>query len=463
MKRDYWTAGCSGSTLALMLALGATPALADEAEKAQIRELAAKIEALQAQLKTLADKTASAAAAPAKPAGEVVTAGELPGSIKIPGTETSVKIGGMVALDIVKDYSGGGMGGAVAQPQSIAFDGAAQSKRNGQLSLSARRSRLNLRTLTPTDFGKLGTFVEGDFIGGSGNELVTNSASFRLRHAYFEIGPWLVGQSWTNFADLATFPETVDFQGGHGMVQAIRQPQLRFSKKWDAHEFAFAVENPEADFVGMSVASFNPGVGPVPTTHVDEHPDLTARYAFSGDWGRVAVGALARKLTVDNRGSAAIGGFVGKDSVIAGGVMLAARLKTFGKDSLQFGAETGHGLGRYITGSAIPTAAVIEDGELKTVRSWGATLGYQHYWSPTWRSNIVFGRVALDNPHPAIARTAVSRIDALFLNLFWQPVPRALVGIEYVRGEVRNDAAKTATLSNEGSANRVGATFIYQF
>lgn len=464
MKTDHWIARRSGSALALLLAVGAGPALADEADKAQIRELAAKIEALQAQLKTLADKTSSMPAqAAAKPAAEVVTAGELPGSIRIPGTETSVKIGGMVALDIVKDFSGGGMGGAVAQPQSIAFDGSAQSRRDGQLSMSARRSRLNLRTLTPTDFGKVTTYVEGDFIGGSGNELVTNSASFRLRHAYLELGPWLAGQFWTNFADLATFPETVDFQGGHGMVQAIRQPQLRFSKQWGGHELAVAIENPEADIVGMSVASFNPGVGPVPTTHVDQYPDLTARYAFSGDWGRIAVGALARKLTVDNRGAAPIGGFVGEDNVFAGGVMLAGRIKTGGKDSLQFGVEAGHGLGRYITGAPIPAAAVLDNGELKTVKSWGATVGYQHYWSPTWRSNLVVGRVGLDNPHPPIGRTAVSRIDALFLNLFWQPVPRALVGIEYVRGEVRNDATKTGTLSNEGSADRLGATFIYQF
>lgn len=468
MKTAHWIARCSGGTLAALLAVGPGPVLADEADKAQIRELATKIETLQAQLKALADRQSAATLAPAPapaPAAQaaVVTEGDMPGSFKLPGTNTSMKIGGFAALDIVKDFTGGGMGGAVAQPQSIAFDGSAQSKRDGQLSMTARRSRLNVRTSTPTDYGNVTTHIEGDFIGGSGNELVTNSASFRLRHAYVEAGPWLAGQSWTNFADLATFPETVDFQGGHGMVQAIRQPQLRYTKKWGAHEFAAAIENPEADIVGMSVASFNPGVGPVPTTHVDELPDLTMRYAFAGDWGRIALGAVARKLSIDNRGAGAINGFVGDDSVTAGGLMLAGRIKTGGKNSLQFGVEGGSGIGRYITGSPIPTAAVMSDGSLKAVKSWGAMLGYQHHWSPTWRSNVTYGQVRLDNPHPAMAVTAVSRVDALFLNLIWQPIPRALLGIEYVRGEVENDAPKTATLSNKGRADRLGATVQYHF
>ncbi|MCK0506582.1 DcaP family trimeric outer membrane transporter [Aromatoleum anaerobium] len=463
MKTAHRFARRSAGLFAAVLAASAAPAFADETDKAQIRELAAKIEALQAQLKAIVDQQNAAPAAQAPSAAAVVTEGALPGSFKMPGTETSVKIGGFAALDIVKDFTGGGMGGAVAQPQSIAFDGSPKSERDGQLSMTARRSRLYLRTLTPTPLGDVLTHIEGDFIGSGGNELVTNSSSPRLRHAYVELGPWLAGQFWTNFADLATFPETVDFQGGHGMAQAIRQPQLRYTKKWGAHEFAAAIENPEADIVGMSVSSFNPGVGPVPTTHVDELPDLTARYAFSGHWGRVALGGVARKLSIDNRGAGAIGGFVGDDSVTAGGLMLAGRIKTGGKDSIQFGIEGGRGLGRYITGAPIPTAAVMSDGSLNAVKSWGAMLGYQHHWSPTLRSNVTYGQVRLDNPHPAMPKTAVSRVDALFVNLIWQPIPRALVGIEYVRGEVENDEPKTATLSNKGRADRLGATVQYHF
>ncbi|MDB5971670.1 MAG: hypothetical protein JWQ90_4120 [Hydrocarboniphaga sp.] len=434
-----------------------------EADKARTDE---KIRALE-QSQAAAPKDA----APAKVAGDVSKAerpnvgGEaikdpVPGFFKVPGTETSLKIGGFAALDIVQDYSGGGMGGAVAQPMSIVFGDNPQSKRNDQLSMTARRSRFNLQTLTPSSIGDVGTFLEVDFMGQGGNELVTNSSTVRMRHAYVTIGSstvgssWLAGQTWTNFVDLGTYPETVDFQGGHGMLQGIRQPQLRYTNKWDSNEFSVAIENPETDLYGMTVVGFNASVGPVPTTSVDALPDLTLRYAYAPSWGRIAMSALGRRLSIDNRGQAAINGFVGTDHVFAGGAGIAGKIYTFGKDSIQFNLNGGRGMGRYVLGTPIPTSAAIVDNQLESVKIWGASLGYQRRWTSTVRSNLTFGTIEEDLPRSAVPETVANRVDALFLNTIWEPVKRLAFGVEYVRGEVRNDAQT----DNKGSADRLGFT-----
>lgn len=441
----------SGTCLAVAIAVAFSPTVWAQARDSEVRELRLTVQSLAQKIEALE--------AEQQAAGETVKAGALPGSFLVPGSQTSIKFNGFAALDFVQDLSGGGMGGIIAQPQAIVF-GTAQEDRNGQLSMSARRSRLGVQTLTPSRLGDIKTVLEADFIGIGGNELVTNSASLRLRHAYVQIGStWLFGQSWTNFADLATFPETVNFQGGHGMLQGIRQPQVRYSHFSGAHEVAVALENPEADFWGMQVAGFNPSVGPVPSTHMDKVPDLTLRYAYNADWGRVAVSALGRRLQVDNRGQAPINGFVGKDDVFAGGAGIAARIKAGGRNSIQLGAQGGRGMGRYILGAPMPVSAAIVNGELEAVDVWGAMVGYQHHWNETLRSNITYGTVHLDLPRQSVPQTVPSRVDAMFVNLFWTPVPRLTLGVEFARGEVENDAAT----NNKASASLLGGTVTYAF
>src|SRR6266849_10069986 len=60
----------------------------------------------------------------------------------------------------------------------------------GRRGLILRRARL--------PYGNMTTFIEGDFFGADGNETVTNSNGFRIRHAYGTLGNFLAGQYWTN-------------------------------------------------------------------------------------------------------------------------------------------------------------------------------------------------------------------------------------------------------------------------
>ena len=155
----------------------------------------------------------------------LLSEGEFPGSFKLPGTNTSLGFYGYAKLDIIRDLNAF-QGDSPSFP-AIPLDGTAAARRQGATRLQARQSRFNIETRTPTEFGTLRTLIEGDFFGTGGNALTSNSTTFRLRHAYGELGPVLGGQTWSNFMDPQSIPETVDFNGPAGQI-FIRQGQLRY-------------------------------------------------------------------------------------------------------------------------------------------------------------------------------------------------------------------------------------------
>lgn len=398
-----------------------------------------------------------------EPAPEFVMKGSLPGSFRVPGTDTSIKVGGFARLDVVKDF-GGGANGAIMIPSLIPFAGSAQSTRKGYFNENARQSRLYVRTQTDTSYGPVNTLIEGDFIGAGGNETVTNSSAFRIRQAFVEVGPWLAGQTWTNFVDLYSYPETIDFAGGQGNVQGIRDAQLRYTQRWGTtQQLSVALENPESDIFGTVATTESAASSPTSATTLDNAPDVNARYVFSGDWGRVSLGAMARHLVLNNTGGTAINGFVGGAGVTAYQWAVQGKVNTFGKDSIQYSLASGAGIGRYLLGSVNNTAAVIENGELKAISERGLTASYQHFWTPTLRSNLVYGVVKLDLPHPYVPLTTPSKVSAIFANLIWSPVAGSMIGLEWEHGMIENDSVDTPKLSNRGSNNRLLTSFQYGF
>src|SRR5690348_1664304 len=122
-----------------------------------------------------------------------------PGSIPVPGTSTAIRVYGLARMDIVKDIDDGTGGGSASNIPAIAPDGSPQSNRKGALTMTARASQIGIDARTQTSSGVLKFLIEGDFYGGgAGTETTTNSGNFRLRHAYAQWGPYLVGQYWTN-------------------------------------------------------------------------------------------------------------------------------------------------------------------------------------------------------------------------------------------------------------------------
>ena len=69
----------------------------------------------------------------------------------------------------------------------------------------------------------------------------------------------------------------------------------------------------------------------------------------------------------------------------------------------------------------------------KTIFSWGAKAGYQHWWTPTLRSTIDFSVNHSDVPAfiGAAGRAAVNKeLSLAHANLIWSPVAFVDVGVE---------------------------------
>src|SRR5438552_15624688 len=156
------------------------------------------------------------------------------GSFKLPGSDTSVTLGGYVKFDAIwSDKSAGvdSVGDQQLNINLVPVGPAAGQHKKDQVTFHARQTRLSLGTSTPTAYGDMTTYIEGDFFGADGNESVTNSNGLRIRHAYGSLGNFSAGQTWTNFFNEQTYAETLDFGGPVGEI-FIRQAQVRWTQQF---------------------------------------------------------------------------------------------------------------------------------------------------------------------------------------------------------------------------------------
>ena len=239
-----------------------------------LEDLQGQIETLRKKLVELEQKQQTTEQKEADAAKNVVTGGATKGSFKLPGSNTSVTVGGYVKLDAVYSNPSAGVDTTAdlfLQPNAIAVGPGAGDNERNQVKFGARESRMFAKTSTPTSWGDLVTYIEGDFYGADGNESVSNSHGLRLRHAYGSLGHFLGGQTWTNFMYVPALPETVDFGGPVGQI-FDRQAQVRWTQSFDgsasiaAGQWSASLENPESVVTVPGGANFRPMMIAFPTS-----------------------------------------------------------------------------------------------------------------------------------------------------------------------------------------------------
>ncbi len=138
------------------------------------------------------------------------------GGLVISGENVAMKIGGFVKADFIYDFN--------PIDSTDTFDTTtipvdAPPRTNSRF--HARQTRLSFDTHWMASERTVRIFVEGDFF--------SDNDRYRLRHAYGEVGPLLVGQTWTTFTDVAAAPSTLDFEGSVSSVNR-RQAQARWTE-----------------------------------------------------------------------------------------------------------------------------------------------------------------------------------------------------------------------------------------
>lgn len=442
----------------LMLMIAGTivmPAFGSELDelKATLQQLQQRIEQLENQQKAQAvTPPETATATETKP----VMAGSAPGSFQIPGTDTSLKIYGNARVDATYDFASRNndilnndwASAVFAQPLNT---NSANLQREGQFYATARTSRIGFMTSTPSKLGELEVKVEGDFNAPNDymSELGSNGTQFRLRHAYGRLDNLLVGQTWSNFIDLRSYPDTVDFNPT-GDVALIRQTQLRYTLPLGGSSLAFSVENPE------SLSSLPPyqTLSNKGRNDFDGVPDVAVNWTLNGEKAHVS----ARAVTMEYRND------LHSKRGYALGLSGSSRL---GAGTLVAGVQGGEGIGRYMFNSVLQGATDTKtDLRLWSAMGWHA--GYTMPWNAVLRSNFIasqtyFGTDEIANSYArfwsgkADEFVPNKRIDQASFNLFWGIMKNMEAGVEYSWGR------RTTFSDEDGIQHRINTMIQYNF
>lgn len=469
---------------ALLLAttiLAATPLLAmpahaeDGSEIASLRKENAKLQKDLASLMSRLDKIEAKATASAEKADAAVAASEKAttasekvvtvtddGAFKIPGTGTTIKVGGYAKLDFLHDFSsrptsaGGSTSADAADFAAIptSQDSVLGSRKNANR-IDARETRLKVLTSTPTSYGPVNTVVEMDFFGGNGNALLTNSYAPRLRKAYGQFAGFTLGQDWSTFVDLDVVPETLDFNGPAGGT-TMRQGLIRYTKDFkNGHAMLFAIENSESDYTDQS--------GATDVNSINRYPDFVAGWRYDNSDVHVGLRGLARNVGFDSGKTATAP--IGDKNEWGYGVsgsfkwmpFASSKGKAVSADNFFLLAQGGKGIGRYLLESAELGGAVnTATASLSLQNAYGGNVGYQHFWTGALRSTVVYGHTYADLEGFLPADTT-KETQSIHANLVWSPVKSVDLGVEYIFGrrEVKGGA--------DGEMNRVQASAKYNF
>ena len=444
----------NGSALRKIIAATLTAAIlgmpaAALAQTAKEQELEARIAELEKLVKQMSAEKAAApaapAAAPAKPAGAPIqTASITPNAA--PGT--TFLITGFVKADAIWTNTSDGeiadssTGRDFYVPSTIPIGNAAADE-GTDLNAHVKQSRVNFGTDTILEGGdKLSTRFEIDFFGQVSNadQRISNTYSPVVRHAYVQWRNWLVGQTWSNFMDVATLPEAVDFIGPTDGTSFVRQPQVR----WTKGGFSMSAENRETTILPYDTA----GVAGGRIVSDDGYaPDFTARYAWKASWGHIALAGLLRELTHE---TATI-----DDSTWAGALSLSGKFN-FGKDDIRWMLLTGN-LGRYVGLNFATDAVLSASGSIDSVDGTAGFIAYRHMWTSKLRSTVSYAMQDYDNESILSNSAANKSSNSWTVNLFYSPIPKLDIGGEYrmATAERENGA--------EGDLDRFQLTTKYSF
>jgi DcaP outer membrane protein len=296
-----------------------------------------------------------------------------------------------------------------------------------------RQSRLGVKSYIQTGLGELRTTFEFELFGTGVDE---GQTTFRLRHAYGELGQFGAGQYWSPFMDIDVFPNSLEYWGPTGMV-FFRNVQVRWMPIQGDTRLTIAVERPGA--------SGDPGLAAnrIELQNIQGRfplPDLSAEYRYGGQpWGYVEVAGIIREIkyddTLDDQ-------FDLSGSVTGWGINLSSNLK-FASDTLRLQYMFGEGVENYMNDTPVdvgikrnpgnPVTPVV--GEALPIK--GLVVFLDHTWNSKFTSSVGYSRQDVDNSDGQTPDVFHQGQYALG-NLLYYPAENVMIGGEFQWGRREN-------------------------
>jgi hypothetical protein len=310
-----------------------------------------------------------------------------------------------------------------------------QFGKGGNWYAGVRQSRLGVKTTTPTQFGDLKTIFEFELFGVG---VDAGQTTFRLRHAWGELGQFGAGQTWSPFMDPDVFPNSLEYWGPAGMV-FFRNVQLRWTPvNKNGHEFMMAIERPGASADPGAIAG---RIEVANTRGRFPAPDFSTRYRYSGESGHVQLAGIVRYIQwddllpgdgIDTRGNA-----------VGWGVNVSGNYKFNNKKDvarLQF--VWGEGIQNYMNDSPVDVGAVLTGNPARPfdgrpLTQVGVVAFLDHNWSDRWSTSVGYSLNDVENTFLQ-APSAFSQGHYGIFNLLFYPVKNVMAGAEFQWGRRKN-------------------------
>ncbi|MGE5346924.1 MAG: DcaP family trimeric outer membrane transporter [Acidithiobacillales bacterium] len=307
--------------------------------------------------------------------------------------------------------------------------------KDGNFYAGVRQSRLGFKGYLPTSLGEIKTIFEFELFGTG---VDAGQTTFRLRHAWGEIGQFGAGQTWSPFMDPDVFPNSIEYWGPNGMV-FFRNVQVRWMPMQGENELYFALERPGAS------ADQGRFADRIELQNIKGHfpaPDFSVRYRRTGDWGHVQIAGIYRYMSwVDTLPDAVdLSGHAN-----GWGVNLSTNIKTPMSGTIRASVVYGEGIENYMNDAPVdigiktnftnPRRPILG----KTLPVLGIVAFYDFNWSEKFSSAFGYSRVDIDNSDGQEANAFKNGQYAL-ANLLYYPVKNVMAGLEFQWGRRENNS-----------------------
>ena len=299
---------------------------------------------------------------------------------------------------------------------------------------SVRQSRLGVRTTTPTSIGDLKTTFEFELFGVGVDE---GQTTFRLRHAYGELGRIGAGQTWSVFMDPDVFPNSVEYWGPTGMV-FYRNIQVRFyAIKKDDSSLILALEQPGASGDGGVLADRIELQG---IQGRSPNLDFTGAYTATRDWGYVRAAGVVRRMAWDDLLE---DGFDLSGAETGWGLNFSSNLKFRGKSTFRLQYMFGEGVQNYMNDAPVDVGIQSNPGSAltpvvgKALPIQGFVAFLDHQINAKFSTTVGYSGTRIDNSDLQ-SPDAYKSGDYFLVNVMHYPVTNVMIGGEYQWGRRTN-------------------------
>ena len=338
-----------------------------------------------------------------------------------------VTLYGNIRADLLYQSEGGSADRLYNQINSVPLKGHNESSDQLKSTLAATRLGLDFKTADKDISGK----IEVDFLGANDG--------LRIRHAYFNYGQWLIGQTWSNFAVPDYMPETIDALGYVGGA-VKRDAQIRYTHKFNAEtQLVTALEDSKDALSNMRI--------PVLSTRLNQ--------SFADRAGALSLrGMVSEKRTV-------------ADNELAWGIGLGAKYDISAKTTLK--ADYYHVKGDSSLVSWTNQGFAIDANKnIMALNQFDSiTVGLTQQFNSQWRGTLGYGYMKADENQDYIRylsdpTKANKTLWQAWANVFYSPKKPLSFGLEYVYGE-RKAFVAAPNGQDTGEDNRFNAVAIYNF